>query len=183
MIKDRLDANPAVIQLPIGAEGGFRGVVDLLSERPRLGRGEGKGEMGEIEIPTEMKADAEDATSSSTCSHYDDVIMEVPRVEEITAEDLHRALRAATLERASVRCCAARRSEPKGVQPMLDAVSTTCPPRSTCPPPGHGPGKDEVLEGPATTTRPSHPRLQGDDGPLRRAHVPAGLLGPAQAAR
>ena len=152
MIKDRLDANPAVIQLPIGAEGGFRGVVDLLKRKALVwDEVEGKGEeWEEIEIPTEMKADAEDAHHQlvDVLSNYDDVIMEkYLESEEITAEDLHRALRAATLSSEVVPVLCGSAFKNKGVQPMLDAVVDYLPSPLDLPPTqGTVPGKDEVLE-------------------------------------
>src|SRR5271163_1612351 len=77
MIRDRLDALPAVIQLPIGAEGEFRGVIDLL-ERKALVWDEGMGEKWEEEnVPDAMVTEAEDARHQliDVLSNYDDGIM------------------------------------------------------------------------------------------------------------
>ena len=78
MIRDRLDAVTAVVQLPIGSEGGFRGVVDLLHMRALVwddGLGE---EWSEEEIPADMKARAEEARHQliDVVSNHDDTIME-----------------------------------------------------------------------------------------------------------
>ncbi len=125
MIRDRLDAVPAVVQLPIGAEAGFRGVVDLVRMRALVwddGMGE---EWAEEEIPVELKAVAEEAQHEliDVVSNHDDVIMEkYLGEEEITPEDLTRALRTATLGNHAVPVLCGSAFKNKGVQPMLDAV-------------------------------------------------------------
>src|ERR1700686_4894624 len=100
MIRDRLDALPAVTQLPIGKESEFLGVIDLL-EKKALIWGEGMGEEWETrDIPENMANDAEDARHQliDVVSNFDDVIMEKYLAEEpITSDDLRRALRTATL--------------------------------------------------------------------------------------
>ena len=125
MIKDRLDAVPAVIQLPIGAEGGFRGVVDLVHMRALVwddGMGE---EWTEEEIPVDLKAAAEEAHHQliDIVSNHDDTIMEkYLGDEEITPEDLQRAIRTVTLGSHAVPILCGSAFKNKGVQPMLDAV-------------------------------------------------------------
>src|SRR5580658_9763720 len=125
MIKDRLDAQVAVVQLPIGSEGGFRGVVDLVHMRALVwddGMGE---EWREEEIPAAMKAEAEEAHHQliDVISNHDDIIMEkYLGDEEITPEDLQRAIRTATLGSHAVPVLCGSAFKNKGVQPMLDAV-------------------------------------------------------------
>ncbi len=125
MIRDRLDAAPAVIQLPIGAEGGFRGVVDVVGMRALVwddGMGE---EWSEEEIPAELKARAEEANHQlvDIVSNHDDAIMEKYLAdEEITAKDLRRGLRTVTLGGFAVPVLCGSAFKNKGVQPMLDAV-------------------------------------------------------------
>ena len=101
MIRDRLDALPAVIQLPIGAESEFKGVVDLLEEKALVWAvGHGRG-VGDPRHPRgHGGATAEDARHQliDVVSNFDDTIMEKYLAEEpITAVDLRRALRTATL--------------------------------------------------------------------------------------
>ena len=100
MIRDRLDAVPAVVQLPIGAEGGFRGVVDLVRMEALVWE-EGMGEEWAVEeIPADMKDAADEARHQliDVLSNHDDTIMEkYLGDEEITPEDLKRALRTVTL--------------------------------------------------------------------------------------
>ena len=125
MIRDRLDANPAVIQIPIGAEGGFHGLVDLVDHAgPHLGRGHGR-EVAEEEIPAELAAEAAEARHQlvDVLSNYDDAITEKYLAdEEITADDLRRALRRATIASQIVPVLCGSAFKNKGVQPMLDAV-------------------------------------------------------------
>jgi len=147
MIRDRLDANPAVVQLPIGAEGEFRGVIDLLGMRALVWE-EGMGEKWEdTEIPGALALEAEDARQQlvDVLSNYDDGIMEKYLAEEeITAEDLKRALRTATLSSEAVPVLCGSAFKNKGVQPMLDAVVDYLPSPLDLPPtPGTKPGREE----------------------------------------
>jgi len=129
---------------------------------------EGKGEeWEEIEIPTEMKADAEDAHHQlvDVLSNYDDVIMEkYLESEEITAEDLHRALRAATLSSEVVPVLCGSAFKNKGVQPMLDAVVDYLPSRRL-PPTQARPGQGRVLERTCDDDAPFSASPSSDDGP------------------
>jgi len=147
MIRDRLDAQPAVVQIPIGAEGDFRGVVDLL-EMKALVWEDGMGEKWEEEpIPEKLADDAEAARHQlvDVLSNYDDGIMEKYLAdEEITAVDLRRALRTATLASEAVPVLCGSAFKNKGVQPMLDAVVDYLPSPLDLPPtPGTKPGRDE----------------------------------------
>ena len=146
MIRDRLDALPAVTQLPIGAESGFVGVIDLL-ENKALVWGDGMGEEWDVtEIPENMASDAEDARHQliDVVSNFDDTIMEKYLAEEpITAADLRRALRTATLAAEVVPVLCGSAFKNKGVQPMLDAVIDYLPSPLDLPP--------------TQGTRPNHP--------------------------
>ncbi len=144
MIRDRLDALPAVIQLPIGAESEFKGVVDLLEEKALVWSSDMGEEWETLDIPANMAADAEDARHQliDVVSNFDDVIMEKYLAEEpITADDLKRALRTATLAAAVVPVLCGSAFKNKGVQPMLDAVIDYLPSPLDLPPTeGHRPG-------------------------------------------
>jgi elongation factor G len=125
MIKDRLDATVALTQLPIGAEGGFKGVIDLL-EMKALVWDDGMGETYETEeIPAEMLADAEHWRHElvDVVSHSDETVLEkYVGDEEITAEDLRRGLRTAAINASVVPVLCGTAFKNKGVQPLLDAV-------------------------------------------------------------
>jgi elongation factor G len=159
MIKDRLDATVAVVQLPIGAEGGFRGVVDLVHMRALVwddGMGE---EWAEEEIPADLKDAAEAAHHQliDVVSNYDDTIMEkYLGDEEITPDDLLRAIRTATLGSHAVPILCGSAFKNKGVQPMLDAVVDYLPSPLDIPPTmGTVPRKEGVtVERPPDDTAP-----------------------------
>jgi elongation factor G len=159
MIRDRLDANPAVIQLPIGSESQFTGVIDLLNRRALIWE-DGMGEKWEeAPVPEAMVAEVEGAHHQlvDVLSNYDDTIMEKYLAEEeITADDLRRALRAATLTSEVVPVLCGSAFKNKGVQPMLDAVVDYLPSPLDLPPtPGTLPGKpDQVAERPADDAAP-----------------------------
>ncbi|HEY1465699.1 MAG TPA: GTP-binding protein, partial [Acidimicrobiales bacterium] len=138
MIRDRLDAVPAVVQLPIGSEGNFRGVVDLLRMRALVWDDSGKGEeWSDEEIPADMKAEAEEAQHQlvDVLSNHDDTVMEKYLAEEeITVLDFEKALRGVTLKNQAVPILCGSAFKNKGVQPMLDAVVAYLPSPLDIPP-------------------------------------------------
>jgi elongation factor G len=137
MIRDRLDALPAVIQLPIGVESEFRGVIDLLEEKALVWSSDMGEEWETLEVPESMAAETEDGRHQliDVVSNFDDVIMEKYLAEEpITPDDLRRALRTATLAAAVVPVLCGSAFKNKGVQPMLDAVVDFLPSPLDLPP-------------------------------------------------
>jgi elongation factor G len=140
MIKDRLDATVAVLQLPIGAESDFRGVVDIINMKAIIWDDESatKGEkFSVVDIPAEFaeQADAYRTDLVDTLSTYDDVLTEkFLGEEEITADDLRRALRSATIGGHVVPVLCGSAFKNKGVQPMLDAVVDFLPSPVDIPP-------------------------------------------------
>ena len=125
MIKDRLDANVAVVQLPIGAESEFQGVVDLLGMKA-LVWDDGMGESFEtVDIPAQLADAAEHWRHQliDVVSQYDENVLEkYVSEEEITADDLRAAIRAATVSGDVVPVLCGTAFKNKGVQPLLDAV-------------------------------------------------------------
>ena len=127
MMKDRLNSTPLVLQLPIGAEGDFIGVIDLVGMRALVWRGETT--IGEDYVVEEIPADLQDQADEyrekflETLAEADDEIMEKYLEEgEFTVEELEAAIRRATLadKLNPVLCGTAFKN--KGVQPLLDAV-------------------------------------------------------------
>ncbi len=157
MIRDRLDANPAVIQLPIGVEGGYKGVVDLLSMEA-LVWGDDMGEKWQTEpVPDDLLAPAEEARHElvDVLSNYDDAITEkYLGDEDITADDLRRALRRATVASQVVPVLCGSAFKNKAVQPLLDAVVDYLPSPLEVPPAHGTTPKDEVVERKADDTDP-----------------------------
>jgi elongation factor G len=139
MIKDRLDATVAVVQLPIGAESEFKGCIDLLGMRAMIWNDEAaKGEKFDlVDIPAHLLDEADNYRHQliDTLSNFDDAITEkFLGEEEITAEDLERALRAATIAGQVVPVLCGSAFKNKGVQPMLDAVIAYLPSPIDIPP-------------------------------------------------
>jgi elongation factor G len=137
MIRDRLDAVPAVVQIPIGAEGHFRGMVDLLGMKALVWE-EGMGEEWKvIDVPDDLVAAAEEWRHQlvDVLSNYDDTVMEkYVGDEEITADDLRHALRTATLGNQIVPVLGGSAFKNKGVQPLLDAIIDFLPSPLDLPP-------------------------------------------------
>ncbi len=160
-IKDRLGAEPLVLQLPIGTESSFEGVVDLVRMKALLWRGDvRKGEDYEVEdIPEELKAKAEEYHHHlvERVAESDDALMEkYLGGEDLTQAELKAGVRALTVssELYPVLCGSAFKN--KGVQPMLDAVVDYLPSPLDVPPmQGHKPGhEDEVVERHADAKEP-----------------------------
>ncbi len=128
MIKDRLGANPLVLQLPIGAESDFIGLVDLIRMKAMVWRGE--TQMGEDyvleDIPADLQAQADEYrhTMLETLAENDEAFMEKFFEDEsaITEDDIHAAIRRVTLAGTAVPIVTGTAFKNKGVQPMLDAV-------------------------------------------------------------
>jgi len=139
MIKDRLDAKVAVVQLPIGAEGHFKGMVDLLGMKALVwDETSPQGESWSVEdVPADLVDDAERWRHQlvDVLSNFDDAITEkYLGDEEITVEDLRRALRKSTVASEVVPVLCGSAFKNKGVQPMLDAVVDFLPSPIDLPP-------------------------------------------------
>ncbi|MCP4741779.1 MAG: elongation factor G [Actinomycetales bacterium] len=127
MIVSRLNAVPLVLQLPIGNEADFVGVVDLVGMRALTWRGETA--MGEDyaveEIPAEMQAQADEWREKllETLSENDDTVMEkYLEGEELSEQEIKDGIRRATLAASITPVLTGTAFKNKGVQPMLDAV-------------------------------------------------------------
>jgi elongation factor G len=136
---DRLGAHPVPIQLPIGAEGDFLGIVDLVTMKAVVYKDELGKEQEVVEIPSELAAAAAAAREHllEEVSHYDDELLELILEDaEIPVEHLKRAIRKATLasELTPVLCGSSFKN--KGVQPLLDAVIDYLPSPLDVPPVG-----------------------------------------------
>ncbi|MCP4538557.1 MAG: elongation factor G [Chloroflexi bacterium] len=136
-IRERLDANPVMVQWPIGSESNFRGAVDLLEMRAIVWTDE-LGTLSEIvEIPSELERvvlEARERAVEQIIETDDELMMLYLDGKDISAAQLRRALRQATLsgELHPVLCGSALRN--KGVQPLLDAVVDYLPSPLDVPP-------------------------------------------------
>jgi elongation factor G len=126
-ISERLGAKPLPIQLPIGSEGDFIGVVDLVNMRALTWRGEvKKGEDYTVEeIPAdlaEVAAEYREKLIEAVAETNDDLMEKYLGGEELTVDEIKAAIRKITIERAAYPVLCGSAFKNKGVQPMLDAV-------------------------------------------------------------
>jgi elongation factor G len=124
-IRDRLRKNPIILQLPIGKEDSFRGIIDLFEMKSYVYNDDKGVDITISDVPEDMKAEAEDYRSQlieSICELDDDLMEAYLEGEEPSVEDLKKVLRKATCEGTAipVTCGSAYRN--KGVQKLLDAV-------------------------------------------------------------
>ena len=134
---DRLGAHPVPIQLPIGAEGDFLGIVDLVAMKAVVYKDEMGKEQETVEIPEHL---AEAATAArehllEEVSHYDDALLELILEEaEVPEAVLKNAIRNATLSTKLTPVLCGSSFKNKGVQPLLDAVIDYLPSPLDVPP-------------------------------------------------
>jgi elongation factor G len=150
-IKNRLDANTAVVQLPIGAEGHYKGVVDLVTMEALVWQDEELGAKWDVvPIPDELADQAEEYRHEliDVLSSFDENILEkYVGEEEITVDDLRAAIRAGTLAGEIVPVLNGTAFKNKGVQPLLDAIVDYLPSPADLPPvTGTDPRGTEELE-------------------------------------
>ena len=151
MIIDRLGAKPVPIQIPIGSEDQFRGIVDLMTMRATIYEDELGQKFSEQDIPADMLARCEQQRADmieAIAETDDELTLLYLEGEELGLEELHRGLRKATIDNklVPVLCGAALRN--KGVQKMLDAVVDYLPsPLDRGAVEGVRPGEDPTVEG------------------------------------
>ncbi len=137
-IKDRLQANVAVIQLPIGAEGDYRGIVDLITMKAWVWDGEELGASWEVvDIPEdlqELSAEYRDALMDVLGETSDTIMEKYLNEQEISPEEIRAALRDATIHHGVVPVLNGTAFKNKGVQPLLDAVCWYMPSPAELPP-------------------------------------------------
>jgi len=158
-IKDRLEANTAVLQLPIGAEGNYKGVVDLVTMEALVWLDEELGANWEVqEIPADMKDDAEAyrADLIETVASVDEALLEkFIAEEEISVDELRTAIRKATIAGDIIPVLNGTAFKNKGVQPLLDAVVWYLPSPVDLPPvTGTSLKGDQQLERPPSDDAP-----------------------------
>ena len=125
MMKDRLGANAVPIQLPIGKEGDFKGIIDLVRMRAEVYYDDEGKDVRDEEIPAELLAQAQEYHQKliESVAESDETLMEkFFEGEELTVEEINDAIRKATIDCTMnpVLCGTSYRN--KGVQPLLDAV-------------------------------------------------------------
>ncbi len=125
MIKDRLRANAVPVQLPIGAESSFRGIIDLMEMKADVYYDDLGKDMRVEEIPENMKELAEEYHKNmieSICETDEALMEKYLMEEEITTEELKAALRRATIANDIIPVCCGTSYKNKGVQKLLDNI-------------------------------------------------------------
>jgi elongation factor G len=166
-MKERLGANPLPIQIPVGQEDGFIGVVDLIEGKALVWKDELGTEFSYEEIPEALAEQAHEHRTHliEACADYDDELMEAYLEEqEIPHERIARSLHRATLDLKVTPVLCGSAFKNKGVQPLLDAIVELLPSPVEVPPvrgivppakgdaEGNGAGSEE--ERPADDTAP-----------------------------
>ena len=159
MIEDRLGARPAVLQLPIGAEDKFSGIIDLVTMKAVVWEDESLGaKFHEEEIPPDLRDQAEEYREKliEAAADADEAIMvKYLDGKAISEAELRSGIRAATLALKIVPVLCGTAFRNKGVQPMLDAVVEYLPSPLDIPPVnGVEPGTDKVEVRPANDDAP-----------------------------
>jgi len=159
MIKDRLNANGVPVQLPIGKESGFRGIIDLMEMKADVYYDDLGKDMRVEEIPEDMKELAEEYRAKmveSICETDDELMDKFFNEEEITVEELKKALRKATIDNKIVPVCCGTSYKNKGVQKLLDNVIEYMP----------APTDIEAIKGVNPETDEEDVRHASDDEPF-----------------
>lgn len=131
-VREMLGSNAVPIVLPIGDEADFKGVVDLVKNRAIIWHDENHGSTFDVvDIPAEMEADVKEYRGKliEEIAAYDENLLEkyMEDEESITEEEIHTALRAATLDMSIIPMTCGSSFKNKGVQFMLDAVCRYLP--------------------------------------------------------
>ncbi len=124
-IRARLKTNPLPIQMPIGAEDNFKGIIDLLTMKAEIYKDDMGKEIEVTEIPAELKAEAEKlhAEMVEKIVETDDALLErYFEGEEISLDELKKAIRNATIAKTLVPILCGSSYKNKGVQMLLDAM-------------------------------------------------------------
>lgn len=159
MIKDRLNANPVPLQLPIGKEDNFLGVVDLINMNARVYHDELGANVEVVDIPEDLKelaVEYREKMLEAIAEHDEEVMMKYLEGEDITPDEIKRAIRKATIsvEITPVLCGSSYKN--RGVQPLLDAIIDYMPSPLDIPP----------IKGIDLNTDEEAERLSSDDEPF-----------------
>ena len=124
-IKTRLGKNAICLQLPIGKEDSFKGIIDLMEMKAYIYNDEKGEDISITDIPEDMKDDAElyrTELVEKICELDDDLMMQYLEGEEPSVDELKKALRKGTCECQAIPVCCGTAYKNKGIQKLLDAV-------------------------------------------------------------
>ena len=158
-IRDRLDCTVAIVQLPIGAEGHYKGVIDLITMDALVWEDEELGAKWEVqEIPADLREEAEQYRADlieTVASVDEDLLEKFVGEEEIGVDELRTAIRKATIAGDIVPVLNGSAFKNKGVQPLLDAIVMYLPAPVDLPPiAGTNTKGDETIERKANDNEP-----------------------------
>ncbi|MEE9199382.1 MAG: elongation factor G [Dehalococcoidia bacterium] len=137
MITDRLSANPVPIQLPLGAEAGFKGYIDLVEDEAVEYSEDDSSEPARAPIPEKLRSKAaryRESLIERVAESDDELMVKYLEGEELTVEEIKRGLRQATISNLIVPVLCGSALKNKGIQPMLDAVLDYLPSPLDVPP-------------------------------------------------
>ncbi len=158
MMKDRLKAKPIPIQLPIGSEENFRGIIDLVKMEAEIYKDDIGKEIDITEIPADLLEQAKeyrDMLIEAVAEEDEELTMKYLEGEEITQDELVRGIRLATINVKITPVVCGSSFKNKGVQPMIDAVVDYLPSPLDIPPVvGIDPDSDEETERMADDSAP-----------------------------
>ena len=158
MMRERLQTNAVPIQLPIGAEAGFVGLVDLVKMKAEIYADELGTVMDETEIPADLVEMAEEYRGrmvEAAAEADDDLMMKYLDEGELTIDEIRYGIRKATIDNKMTPVLCGTSYRNKGVQPLLDAIVDYLPSPLDIPPvKGTKPGTDEELERRADDNEP-----------------------------
>ena len=160
MIEERLGAVPVLLQLPLGVEDAFGGVIDLVTMRAlRFGGDRGETVADDV-IPVHLEdaaREAREAMVERLAEHDDQLLVSFLEGHEIGVTELQKAIRRATISNAITPVLAGSALRNKGVQPLLDAVVTYLPSPLEVPP---------IVAHDVSDTQVTYERSASDDEPL-----------------
>ena len=159
MVKERFNCNAVPIQLPIGAEADFKGIVDLLAMDAEVYYDDLGKDVRHEPIPEDMKELAEKYHTNlleSVAELDEDLMMQYLEGEELSIDDIKRVIRKATIDNEMVPICCGTSYRNKGVQPLLDAIVDFMP----------APTDIEAIKGTNPDTDEEEDRHSSDDEPF-----------------
>ncbi len=136
-LKNRLHANAVPVQLPIGAEDEFKGIIDLIKMKAFIHKDDLGKEIEETEIPEELKAQAQefhDKMVEAACEQDEELMMKYLDGEQLTVEEIKKGLRIGTINNKVVPVTCGSSYKNRGVQELLDAVVDYMPSPLDIPP-------------------------------------------------
>ena len=158
MMKERLQANAVPIQIPIGAEASFVGLVDLVKMKAEIYIDEMGTTMDETDIPVNLREQAEEYHAKmveAAAEADDELMMKYLDGEELTHDEIMYGIRKATIAGTMTPVLCGTSYRNKGVQPLLDAIVDYLPSPIDIPPvKGTKPGKDDEIERKADDEEP-----------------------------